>query len=165
MSDEPLIAVVPGSYDPITRGHLDIVRRARRLAGRVIVAVGDNTTKNYLFTQDERVQLARASLADLPDVVVEPLTGLLVDFAAAHGASMIVKGLRFAGDFDYELQMAHLNSHLQPAVETVFLPAGRAFGTISSSLLRTIAHNGGDIAEFVTPEVLRAVTARVAGGT
>ena len=165
MSREPLIAVVPGSYDPITRGHLDIVRRARSLADQVIVAVGDNTTKNYLFTQDERVHLARESVAALPGVSVEPLTNLLVDFAAARGAAMIVKGLRFAGDFDYELQMAHLNTHLQPGIETVFLPAGREFGTISSSLLRTIAHNGGDIAEFVTPEVLRAVTARVAART
>ena len=163
MSAEPRVAVVPGSYDPITRGHLDIVRRARSIADRVIVAVGDNTTKNYLFTQDERVRLARASVADLPGVSAEPLTGLLVDFAASRGAQVIVKGLRFAGDFDYELQMAHLNSHLQPGIETVFLPAGREFGTISSSLLRTIAHNGGDVAEFVTPEVLAAVTARVTG--
>lgn len=161
MSRNAVIAVVPGSFDPITRGHLDIVRRAGLLADRVIVAVGDNTTKNYLFTQDERVQLARASVADLPGVSVEPLAGLLVDFAARHGASMIVKGLRFAGDFDYELQMAHLNSHLRPAIETVFLPAGREFGTVSSSLLRTIAHNGGDISPFVTPEVSRAVSARV----
>ena len=164
MSLEPRTAVVPGSYDPITRGHLDIVRRARGLADRVIVAVGDNTTKNYLFTQEERVRLVAASVADLPGVVAEPLRGLLVDFAARHGATLIVKGLRFAGDFDYELQMAHLNGHLQPGIETVFLPAGRQFGTISSSLLRTIAHNGGDIAEFVTPEVLRAVTTRVARG-
>lgn len=157
------VAVVPGSYDPITRGHLDIVRRTCALADRVIVAVGDNTTKNYLFTQEERVRLAAASVADLPGVSAEPLTGLLVDFAAHRGAGIIVKGLRFAGDFDYELQMAHLNSHLQPGIETVFLPAGRQFGTISSSLLRTIAHNGGDISEFVTPEVLSAVTARVSG--
>ncbi len=161
MSDEPLIAVVPGSFDPITRGHLDIVRRACLLAGRVIVAVGDNTTKNYLFTQDERVQFARASVADLPGVSRRAAHRPARRLRRAHGASMIVKGLRFAGDFDYELQMAHLNSHLQPAVETVFLPAGRAFGTVSSSLLRTIAHNGGDISPFVTPEVLRAVTARV----
>ncbi|HEX2858420.1 MAG TPA: pantetheine-phosphate adenylyltransferase [Propionibacteriaceae bacterium] len=161
MSTQPRTAVVPGSYDPITRGHLDIVRRARGLADRVIVAVGDNTTKNYLFTQEERVRLAQASVADLQGVSAEPLTGLLVDFAAERGATVIVKGLRFAGDFDYELQMAHLNSHLRPGIETVFLPAGRQFGTISSSLLRTIAHNGGDISEFVTPEVLEAVRARV----
>lgn len=157
-----MIAIVPGSFDPITRGHLDIVQRARRMFDAVIVAVGENTTKNYLFTPDERVALARAAVADLPGVSVEAMHGLLVNFAAEHGASAIVKGLRFSGDFDYELQMAHLNSHMRPDIETVFLPAGRVFGTISSSLLRTIAHNGGDITEFVTPEVADAVAARVA---
>lgn len=158
-----MIAVVPGSFDPVTRGHLDIVRRAHELFGDVVVAVGDNTTKNYLFTQDERIELTRAAVAEIsPAIRVDRLTGLLVDFAASVGARAIVKGLRFAGDFDYELQMAHLNSHLAPGIETVFLPAGRRFGTISSSLLRTIAHNGGDISEFVTPEVLRAIRDKLA---
>lgn len=157
-----MIAVVPGSFDPITRGHLDVVERSLRLFGEVVVAVGDNTTKNYLFTQAERVELAREAVSALDGVRVLPIDGLLVDFAARVGAGAIVKGLRFAGDFDYELQMAHLNTHMQPGIETVFLPAGRAFGTISSSLLRTIAHNGGDIAEFVTPTVARAVAERLA---
>lgn len=159
-----MIAVVPGSFDPITRGHLDVITRARHLFGEVIVAVGDNTTKNYLFTQPERVDLATRAVADIDGVRVLPLAGLLVDFVVEHGGEAIVKGLRFSSDFDYELQMAHLNSHMRPQVETVFLPAGRQFGTISSSLLRTIAHNGGDIAEFVTPDVLDAVTARLARG-
>lgn len=157
-----MIAVVPGSFDPITRGHLDIVERSLRLFGEVVVAVGDNTTKNYLFTRDERVALAREAVSDLGAVRVLPIDGLLVDFAARLGAGAIVKGLRFASDFDYELQMAHLNSHMQPGIETVFLPAGRRYGTISSSLMRTIAHNGGDIGEFVTPEVARAIAERVA---
>ncbi len=156
-----MIAVVPGSFDPITRGHLDIIARAASLFGEVVVAVGDNSTKDYLLEHDDRVELVRLAVRDRPGVRVADLTGLLADFAAGVGAGVVVKGLRFASDFDYELQMAHLNTHLHPEVETVFLPGGREYGTISSSLLRTIARHGGDISDFVTPEVLDAVARRL----
>ena len=153
--------LVPGSFDPITLGHVDVVGRAVALFDDVVVAVGRNSTKNYLFEPEERLDLCRSALTEFPGVEVLPMSGLLVEFARQQGAGAIVKGLRFASDFEYELQMAHLNRHLG-GVETIFLPAGRSFGTISSSMLREVAAAGGDISAFVTPEVHDAVLAKVA---
>jgi pantetheine-phosphate adenylyltransferase len=158
---QPVLAVVPGSFDPITRGHLDLIRRTATIFDEVVVAVGDNTSKNYLFDRDERLALTRLAVGDLPGVRVERITGLLTDFCHAHGARVIVKGVRFGSDFDYELQMSQLNMALS-GIETLLLPGGREYGTVSSTMLREIAHNGGDISQFVTPEVNQAVLDRVA---
>ncbi len=156
----PVRAVCPGSFDPITRGHLDIIERAAAVFSEVIVAVGRNTTKNYMFEADERLVLIAESVAQMANVRVALIEGLLVDFCAAHNANVIVKGVRFGSDFDYELQMAQLNRQLS-GIETVLLPAGREFGTISSSMLREVAYNGADISPFVTDAVNRAVLAKL----
>lgn len=155
-----LRAVCPGSFDPITRGHLDIIHRASAVFPQVIVAVGRNSTKNYLFDADERLALVQESVADMSHVTVAPITGLLTDFCVEHEASVIVKGVRFGSDFDYELQMSQLN-HALSGIETVLLPAGRDYGTISSSMLREVAANHGDISAFVTPAVNGAVRAKL----
>ncbi|MDN5984332.1 MAG: pantetheine-phosphate adenylyltransferase [Propionibacterium sp.] len=157
---EPVRAVCPGSFDPITRGHLDIIERARTVFSEVIVAVGRNTSKNYLFEGDERLELVRESVADIDGVAVEPIDGLRSEFCKEHDASVIVKGVRFGSDFDYELQMGQLNRILS-GIETVLLPAGREYGTISSSMLREVAANHGDISPFVTPAVNAAVRSKL----
>ena len=141
-------AVCPGSFDPITHGHLDIVRRAGALFDEVIVAVGRNSAKNYLFDTDQRLDMVRASVAHLPGVRVDVLSGLLVDFCRAQGAEVVVKGLRFASDFDFELQMAHIN-HSLTGLETVLLPASAQWGTLSSTMVREVASLGGDVTAFV----------------
>jgi pantetheine-phosphate adenylyltransferase len=156
-----VLAVCPGSFDPITYGHLDVITRAARLFDEVLVAVGQNSTKRYLFSPEERVELARAATADIPGVRVEPLSGLLVDFVAEHGGGVLVKGVRFASDFDFELQMAHLNSAVG-RVETIILPASPVWGTLSSTMIREIATHGGDVSEFV-PEVVSRRIRQIAG--
>ena len=157
-----MTAICPGSFDPITHGHLDIIRRAAGLFGQVIVGVGRNSAKNYLFDLDERVELATAATADIAGVRVLPLSGLLVDFAREHGATTIVKGLRFASDFDFELQMAHLNAAVG-GVETVMLPASSAWSTLSSTMIREIASFGGDVSQFVPAVVAERIRTRSTG--
>jgi len=159
-AEAPVIACCPGSFDPVTLGHLDVIERAAAIFDGVVVAVGRNTTKNYLFTLDERLDLVRGAVSGLTNVTVAPIDGLLVDFCAAHGAKVIVKGLRFASDFDYELPMAQLNTALS-GIETVLLPGSRAYGAISSSMLREVASNGANITQFVTPAVAVAVRAKM----
>lgn len=156
-----ITAVCPGSFDPITHGHLDIIRRSAVLFDEIIVAVGVNTTKNYLFSFDERLSLVCDAVADLPNVTVAPIQGLLVDFCTHHEAKLIVKGVRFGSDFDYELQMSQLNNSLA-GIETILLAAGREYGTISSTLLREVALNHGDISQYVSAQVNAAVIAKVA---
>jgi len=141
-------AVCPGSFDPITHGHVDVIRRAGALFDEVIVAVGRNSAKKYLFETGERVELARAATSDLPGIRVEMLSGLLVDFCRDRGAEAVVKGLRFASDFDFELQMAHIN-HSLTGLETVLLPASAKWGTLSSTMIREVATLGGDVRAFV----------------
>ena len=141
-------AVCPGSFDPITHGHVDVIRRASALFDEVIVAVGRNSAKKYLFETGERVELARAATSDLPGIRVEMLSGLLVDFCRDRGAEAVVKGLRFASDFDFELQMAHIN-HSLTGLETVLLPASAKWGTLSSTMIREVATLGGDVRAFV----------------
>lgn len=157
-----MIAICPGSFDPVTHGHLDVITRAARLFDGVIVAVGQNSAKNYLFTPEERVRMVSDATAHLPSVRVAPLTGLLVDFCAAHGAGVVVKGLRFASDFDFELQMAHMNAAVG-GVETVMLPASAAWATVSSTMIREVAAYGGDVSRFVPEPVARQIRATVAG--
>lgn len=154
-------AICPGSFDPVTYGHLDIIERAVALFGEVIVGVGRNSAKNYLFETDERLRLIEDACAHLPGVQVLPLSGLLVDFCAEHGVGVIVKGLRFAGDFEFELQMAQLNRVIGE-VETVMLPMSKDWGHLSSTMIREIASLGGDVSGFVPPLVAERIAAKVA---
>ena len=151
------VAVCPGSFDPITRGHEDIIRRSFRMADRVIVAVAYSATqvKNGMFTVEERVQMIRETFADEPRVQPMSFQGLLVDFAKAQGASLVVRGLRAVSDFEYEFQMALMNRRLWDGMETVFLAPDLEHLYLSSSLVRQIASLGGDVSPFVPPNVLR----------
>ncbi|MDR1768359.1 MAG: pantetheine-phosphate adenylyltransferase [Propionibacteriaceae bacterium] len=151
-----MVAVCPGSFDPVTYGHLDVIARARDLFGQVVVAVGRNSAKNSLFALEERVRLVESATAGWDGVRVAPLEGLLADFCARVGAGVVVKGLRFGSDFDYELQMAHINSAIGH-IETVLLPAGPRWGTLSSTMVREVARNGGDVSGFVPPEAAERV--------
>ena len=153
-------AVCPGSFDPVTNGHLDVVRRASRLFDEVIVAVGTNVSKSRLFDADERIEMMRQACADLPTVSVEGFAGLVTTFCAERGATVIVKGLRAGGDFDYELQMAQMNASLT-GVETVFIPASPDRGFVSSSLVKEVAGFGGDVSAFVPDFVHTELTRRL----
>jgi len=153
-------AVCPGTFDPVTNGHLDIVHRASTLFDEVLVAVGTNVSKSRLFTPDERIEMMRRACAELANVSVEGFTGLVTTFCAEHDVAAIVKGLRAAGDFDYELQMAQMNSSLT-GVETVFLPASPERGFVSSSLVKEVAGFGGDVSPFVPDFVLDALRDRL----
>ncbi len=157
------VAVCPGSYDPVTLGHLDVVSRASRLYDEVVLAVATNTAKATLLDLDERVDLARRATAGMPGARVEPVPGLLVDFCREIGATALVKGLRNGADYDAELPMALMNRHLT-GIETVFLPADRSVAHIASSLVRELARYGGRIEDLVPDGVAEAVRARLAGG-
>lgn len=148
----------PGSFDPITVGHLDIIRRAHALFGEVVVAIGNNSTKQYMFTFDERVEQVREATADLDGITVEAMEGLLVDFCRDRGIPAVVKGLRFGADFDFELQMAHMNYGMGE-IETVLLPAARDHVTLSSTIIRQVIRLGGDVSSFVPPNVGAAIEA------
>lgn len=154
-----LLAVCPGSFDPITNGHLDVITRAAQIFDEVVVAVGQNSTKQYLFTADERVQLVTEATAHLDNITVDQVTGLLVDFVNSHGGKVVVKGVRFAADFELELQMANLNS-VVGGIETLILPAASQWSTLSSSMVREIAIHGGDITTFVPGPVAREIARR-----
>jgi pantetheine-phosphate adenylyltransferase len=150
------IAVYPGSFDPITRGHEDLVRRSLVFADRVIIAVAVNSAKQPLFSLEERVGLIRQAVAH-PGVEVQSFEGLLVDFARRVGASLLVRGLRAVSDFEYEFQMALMNRHLAPTLETVFLVPAFDLTYLSSSMVREAARYGGDVSQLVHPAVLRAL--------
>ena len=153
-------AVYPGSFDPITRGHEDLVHRSLRFADRVIVAVAENGTKEPLFTLEERVALARKVLHGEAHAEVRTFGGLLVDFARSVKADLVIRGLRAVADFDYEFQMALMNRQLHNELETVFLVPALHLTYLSASLVREVARLGGDVAEFVHPEVERALNAK-----
>ena len=155
--------VVPGSFDPVTNGHLDIFSRAAALCGEVVAAVGVNSTKSYLFTAEERLALVREALAGLPNVSAEPLDGLLVDFCRDIGAGAIVKGGRGGADFEFEVQMAQMNRALTE-VDTVVLPASAEWAYVSSTLVRQIATLGGDVSAFVPPCVTDKLATRRSHG-
>jgi pantetheine-phosphate adenylyltransferase len=154
-------AVCPGSFDPVTNGHLDILRRAARLFDEVVVAVGVNVSKSRLFSAEERLDLLRRATVDMPNVRVAGFTGLIVDFCQEVDAVAIVKGLRGATDYEYELPMAQMNVHLT-GIETVFLPGATGNVFVSSSLVKEVAAFGGDIAAFVPPYVLDALERKLA---
>ena len=152
--------VCPGSFDPVTNGHLDIIERAGRLFDQVIVAVGVNATKARMFTVDERLEMLRQVTADLPNVRVGSFDGLLVDYCRANGAAAVVKGLRAAGDFEFEVPMAQMNAELA-GVQTLFLAASGPLGFVSSSLVKEVAGLGGDVTGLVPEAVLDRLLARL----
>lgn len=154
------IAVYPGSFDPPTRGHEDLVRRARGLADHLVVAVAVNSSKQPLFSPEERVEMLRTILGPDDRVTVEAFPGLLADFLRMRGASLIVRGLRAAGDFEYELQMAMMNRELAPDAETIFLPPAFDLSWVSASLVREAARFGGDVSRVVHPVVAAALARR-----
>ena len=150
----------PGTFDPVTRGHEEMVRRAVRLFDRVVVAIAASPKKAPLFPLEERVELAREVLCDLPEVSVTGYSGLTVDFARENGLKAIIRGLRAVSDFEYEFQLANMNRQLAPEVESLFLTPSERYSFISSTLVREIAALGGDITKFVHPAVAQALTER-----
>lgn len=156
------VAIYPGSFDPITNGHDDIVRRGLKFVDRVIVAVAYHSThiKRGLFDIDERVEMIRDVFADEPRVEVARFNGLLVDFARETGADLIIRGLRAVSDFEYEFQMALMNRKLHPEIETLFLAPDAKYSFLSASLVREIAMLGGDVSEFVAPPVRERLEAK-----
>lgn len=153
-------AMYPGTFDPVTLGHEDLVRRGARLFDKVVVAIAANPGKEPMFTLEERVELARATLKDIENVEVTGYTGLTVDFALEHGLQVIVRGLRAVSDFEYEFQLANMNRHLTDEVEFAYLTPTERFTFISSTLVREVASLGGDVSEFVSPEVKEALLER-----
>lgn len=154
-------AVCPGSFDPVTNGHVDIFRRAAALFDELIVATGTNISKSRLFEPDERLEMLREACADLPNVTVMGFTGLIVDFCREMDAQAIVKGLRGGNDYEYELPMAQMNAH-QTGVETVFIPTTASLGYVSSSLVKEVAALGGNVSELVPASVHQRLVARLA---
>ena len=154
-------AVYPGTFDPLTRGHEDLVRRASGLFDRLVVGVADSKAKRPFFSLQERLDIAREVLGHYPNVVVESFSGLLKDFVRAHDARVIVRGLRAVSDFEYEFQMAGMNQQLNDRVETVFLMADVSLQPIASRLVKEIALYGGPIHKFVTPTIQAEVQARI----
>lgn len=154
-------AIYPGTFDPITNGHSDLIVRASKLFDRVIVAVAINPGKKPLFTLDERVELAQASLRGLDNVEVCGFEGLLIDVAMEMNANIIIRGLRAVSDFEHEFQLASMNRKMQPEIETLFLTPAEQFTFISSSLVREIATLGGDVSDFVSPVVMSALKAKL----
>ena len=154
-------AVYAGSFDPITRGHEDLMRRSLGFVDRLVVAVAAvNSSKQPLFTLDERMELIRTAIADEPRIEVHPFDGLLVDFAAARGAEVLIRGLRAVSDFEYEFQMALMNRHLSGSLETVFMSPSLDTTYISSSIVREVARFGGDLSGLVHPVVAEALRAK-----
>lgn len=153
------IAVYPGSFDPVTLGHLDIAERAAKIFDKVIIAVMVNPHKNPLFTVEERLDLIREAVRHIPNIEVDSFPGLLVHYLREKGAQVIVKGLRAVSDFESELSMAHINWKMYPDAETFFIPTNSKYSYISSSLVKEIARHGGVISDFVPPHVERALKA------
>lgn len=152
-----LTAIYPGTFDPVTLGHSDLIDRASRLFDQVIVAVAQDTGKQTVFSLDKRIALAEQTLQDLPNVSVQGFAGLLVDFAAEQQAEVIIRGLRAVSDFEFEVQLAAMNRRLRVEIETLFLAPAEQYQFVSSSLVREIARLGGDVSQFVAPEVQAAL--------
>lgn len=157
------IAIYAGSFDPVTRGHEDLIRRSLEFVDKLIVAVANNSTKTPMFTIEERVHLIRETVSDEPRIEVKSFSGLLVDFAREQGANLIVRGLRAVSDFEYEYQMALMNRHLSPSLETVFMVPSLDTTYISASLVREVARYGGDTSTLVHPAVAKAMRAKLGG--
>lgn len=156
------LAIYPGTFDPLTRGHEDLARRCAGMFERVIIGVADSSGKRPLFNLEERVELAREVLSDLPNVEVYGFSGLLIDFVREHKSHIIVRGLRAVSDFEYEFQMAGMNRRLYPDVETLFLTPGEEFMFLSATIVREIGLLGGDVSTFVQPVVAERIRRKLA---
>lgn len=150
-------AMYPGTFDPVTNGHLDLVRRAAKLFDRVVVAVAASPNKTPMFTLEERIGMARAALGDTPNISVDGYNGLTVDYVRQQGLKVIIRGLRAVSDFEYEFQLATMNRHLRSEVETIFLTPAEEYTFVSSTFVREIGVLGGDISPFVPPGVAAAL--------
>jgi pantetheine-phosphate adenylyltransferase len=158
---KPVIAVCPGSYDPVTYGHLDLIERGARVFDRLIVAVLRNIQKEPLFDLAERVEMLKEATRNLENVEIDVFEGLLVDFARKKGARVVVRGIRAVSDYEYELQMALMNRKMEPQIETVFMLPGEAFSFLSSSLVKEIARLGGSVHGLVPPAVEERLKSKV----
>ena len=158
-----LVAIYPGSFDPITNGHLDLIERASRLVDRLIVSILRNERKQPLFSVQERIDMLREVTAEYPNVEVGSFEGLLVDHATSKGATLIVRGIRAISDYEYEWQMALMNRRLRPEIETMFLMAGEAHSFISSQMVKEVLRLGGGISDLVPPAVERQLKDRILG--
>jgi pantetheine-phosphate adenylyltransferase len=154
-------AIYPGSFDPVTNGHLDVIDRARKLFDEVIVAVAHNDQKQPLFTLEERLEFLRGTIGKLEKVEIAPLDGLLVDFAVARQATAVIRGLRAVSDFEFEFQMALMNRKLEATVETIFLMPKEEYTYLSSRIVKEIARLGGDVEEFLPAQVAAALRAKL----
>ena len=155
------IAVYPGTFDPVTRGHIDICERALKMFDQVVIGVADSLAKEPFFNIDERLDMLETVFAETDAISVRPFSGLLIDFARDNDAEVIVRGLRAISDFEYEVQLAGMNRSLAPEIETVILTAAQHYAFVSSSLVREIARLDGDVSEFLHPEILRRLTAKL----
>lgn len=159
-----LIGVYPGTFDPVTKGHLHLIRRASRMVDKLVIGVAENSRKNPLFSWEERQKMVLADIENLPEkgceIVIEPFDNLLVDFARQQQATCIFRGLRAVSDFEYEFQLTGMNHKLDPELETVFLMAADKWQFVSASFVKEIASLGGEITEFVTPQVEKAIKAK-----
>jgi len=153
-------AVYPGTFDPVTRGHVDLVHRAARVFDRVIVAIAESPHKSPLFSLDERIAMTAADLAGIPGVEVVGFSNLLIEFARERGATVLLRGLRAVSDFEYEFQLASMNRRLHSEIETLFMTPDEKYSFISSSLVKEIARLGGDVSKFVSPAVEQALKDR-----
>lgn len=157
-------AVYPGSFDPVTLGHVDLIKRGSRIFDQMVVGVGDNLRKKALFTQQERVEFIRHAVKGIKNVKVVPFSSLLVEFARKEGAHVILKGLRAVSDFDYELQMSLINRRMAGRLETIFMMPSEEFSFVSSSLIKEIASHRGDVSSMVPAEVARELVERLSQG-
>ena len=152
------IAIFPGTFDPITNGHADLITRASKLFSKVIVSVAENSHKKPLFSLEERVNLAKEVLKDLKNIEVYGFSNLLVNFAKEKNANFLIRGLRVVSDFEYEFQLANMNRSLEPDIETIFLTPSEKNSFISSSLVKEVNRHGGDVTKFVSPIIAKALT-------
>ena len=157
------IAIYPGTFDPVTLGHIDICERGLKMFDRVVIGVADSLAKQPFFDIAERRDMLETVFAGNERIAIKPFSGLLIDFARENGATIIMRGLRAISDFEYEVQLAGMNRSLAPELETVFLTAAQRYAFVSSSLVREIARMNGDVSEFLHPEILARLTAKLQG--
>ncbi len=154
-------AIYPGSFDPMTNGHVDLARRARNLFEEVVIAVAAGSSKNTLFSMPERIDLVRSSTAEIPGVTVVGFSGLLIDLAARLESNVVIRGLRAVSDFEYEFQLAWMNRQLDRNIETLFFAPAEANAFVSATLVKEIAQLGGDVSQFLHPSVVEALTGKI----